>query len=854
MKFKKTLITTVLGSTMLAGSITGFVSCSQQVKSNLANEISTSPSNDDDSYNIGIDKKIADNINLNKPEYKSIDSNEYKLLMNFNDFSNNFTFDKTQFSEEGLKIDIANYVYNMWISSGKKLEVQLLKDFTYKYDAENNTISFEIDLVVTNKTNNVKYFSFSGKDYYVPEHHSSNLNIKVENQKVNFYFIESNSTNKELAWKVDNVSINFLNQKSVGNNFSLVVPSIGLYSLPYTVNGVTTKNNYLEAEKDWNKYHFSQAEYKTYLENYLKTTATMSIELIGSSGNLLKSIAANPSLKEFLSGEGGKELINLLVNANVIDKDIAPFLKDLINPDTPLTNAIHNNVDSIAKFVVNNFDSDLVSEDLLKDVLSIISPNMIESQKQQINSFLELIPENLSFVKNIVDLVFKNKTSWDILEYVINNNSQHIVDNIGGMVNNKELVDDVVNLLKILLTKKDDGQYKGILDVLSEEKVIIKSLINTAFNLFGMGNSFAGLFDELYTNNDKITVQNIKNTLDQSVIPLAEFLSNSLNYKVETGYNQDLTFDGNKISYKYHIKFVFSTNFKFNLTPIYALLPNTINYNIIPIPVSLVLTYLPEWIQFGINDSINLYFSAQNTEVYKTPTKNANGTYTMGFTIPQTVKFEMNLPKAVQSIIGQYTYQIFWVNTLPWDFITSLLKTLVLKDYEFFDTIKISNSKYVITNYEDEQYISDYHVSWKNILAQDVNKLFNYVDAGTEKGKSYSVKSKPTAWKFDGKITGDQPSIAQKDHQTILDSVLTFSNSINNLPENLKPVVSIVPVMNGTIKAFGAISSAELTLRTIKVSVYFPFKILDITNWNQESKTGELKFTNLFTKELQFTN
>ena len=44
MKFKKTLITTVLGSTMLAGSITGFVSCSQQVKSNLANEISTSPS------------------------------------------------------------------------------------------------------------------------------------------------------------------------------------------------------------------------------------------------------------------------------------------------------------------------------------------------------------------------------------------------------------------------------------------------------------------------------------------------------------------------------------------------------------------------------------------------------------------------------------------------------------------------------------------------------------------------------------------------------------------------------------------------------------------------------------------
>ena len=98
---------------------------------------------------------------------------------------------------------------------------------------------------------------------------------------------------------------------------------------------------------------------------------------------------------------------------------------------------------------------DLVSEDLLKDVLSIISPSMTESQKQQINSFLELIPENLSFVKNIVGLVFENKTSWEILEYVINNNSQHIVDNTGGMVNNKELVKDVVDLLKILLTKKD---------------------------------------------------------------------------------------------------------------------------------------------------------------------------------------------------------------------------------------------------------------------------------------------------------------------------------------------------------------------------------------------------------------
>ena len=852
MKFKKTLITTVLGSTMLAGSITGFVSCSQQVKSSLANEISTSPSNDDDSHNIGIGEKIADNINLNKPEYKSIDSNEYKLLMNFNDFSNNFTFDKTQFSEEGLKIDIANYVYNMWISSGKKLEVQLLKDFTYKYDAENNTISFEIDLVVTNKTNNVKYFSFSGKDYYVPEHHSSNLNIKVENQKVNFYFIESNSTNKELAWKVDNVSINFLNQKSVGNNFSLVVPSIGLYSLPYTVNGVTTKNNYLEAEKDWNKYHFSQAEYKTYLENYLKTTATMSIGLIGSSGNLLNSIANNPSLKDFLSGQGGEELINLLVNANVIDKDIALFLKDLINPSTPLTNAIHNNVDSIAKFVVNNFDSDLVSEDLLKDVLSIISPNMTESQKQQINSFLELIPENLSFVKNIVGLVFENKTSWEILEYVINNNSQHIVDNIGGMVNNKELVKDVVDLLKILLTKKD-GQYEGILDVLSKEKVLVKSLINAAFNLFGMGSSFAGLFDELYTNNNKITVANIQKALNDSVIPLAQFLSDSSNYKVETGYSEDLTFDGNKISYEYYIKFIFSKDFQFKLTPIYALLPDTINYNSIPIPVSLVLTYLPEWIQFGIDDSININFSAQNTEVYKTPTKNANGTYTMGFTIPQTVKFQMNLPKAVQSIIGQYTYQIFWVNTLPWDFITSLLKTLVLKDYEFFDTVKISNSKYVIANYEDEQYISDYHVSWKNISAQEVNQLFSYVEAGTGQGKTYNVKSKPTTWKFEGNITGDQPSITQTNQQNILNSVLTFSNSINNLPENLKPVVSIVPVMNGTIKAFGAISSAELTLRTIKVSVYFPFKILDTTNWNQESKTGELKFTNLFTKELQFT-
>ena len=170
--------------------------------------------------------------------------------------------------------------------------------------------------------------------------------------------------------------------------------------------------------------------------------------------------------------------------------------------------------------------------------------------------------------------------------------------------------------------------------------------------------------------------------------------------------------------------------------------------------------------------------------------------------------------------------------------------------YKAKDSLFKEQEKVVLAYEEAEKTINENI----KLLTQDVNKLFDYVDAGTEKGKSYSVQSKPTAWKFNGTITGDKPSIAQTNHKNILDSVLTFSNSINNLPENLKPVVSIVPVMNGTIKAFGAISSAQLTLRTIKVSVYFPFKILDTTNWNQESKTGELKFTNLFTKELQFTN
>lgn len=853
MMFKKTLITTILGSTMLAGSITGFVSCSQQVKSNLANEISTTPSNDDKSHNIGFDQNIFNDINLEKPNYQPIDSNEYKLLMNFDDFNKNFTFDTVNILEDGLKTDIANYVYNMWVSSDKKLEIKLFKDFAYKYDKENKTISFEISLVVTNKTNNVKYFSFSGKDYYVPENHSSNLNIKVDSQKVNFYFIESNSTNKELGWKVDNVQINFLDQKSTVNNFSLALPNVGLHSLPYSINGVTSKNNYLDAEKEWDKYYFDQNQYRTYLENYLMDTTKMSIGLIGSSGNLLNSIANNPSLKDFLSGDGGSELINLLVYSNVIDKNISEFLKDLINPEVPLTIAIQNNVDAIAKFVTNNFDSDLVSEDLIKDILSIVSPNMSESQKEQIESLLSIIPENLSFIKNIVNLVFENKTSWDILEYVLTNYSQNIADNVGEITNNKDLVNDIIKLLQSLITKNESGTYQGILDVLSSQKILLKSLINAIFNLFGMGNSFGTLFDDLYTNNDKITVTNIQTALRDSIIPLTRFLGSSSNYKIENSYIKNLEFNGNKISYEYQIKFVFSTNFKFNLKPIYALLPNSINYNNIPIPVSLVLTYLPEWIEFGVDDSISLTFKSENNEVYKTPIKNADGSYTMGYTIPQNVKFEMNLPKAVQSIVGQYTYQIAWVNTLPWDFITSFLKTLVLKDYEFFDTVKLTNPQYVISNYEEEQYISDYHVSWKNITAQEINNLFNYVDPGTGNGKTYHVKSKPSLWKFEGNISGDQPTIKQENYQTILNSVLSFSNSVSNLPDNLKPVVSVVPVINGNIKAFGSIASAELTLKTIKVSVFFPFKILDTTNWDQTNKSGQVSFTNLFTKEFQFT-
>lgn len=853
MKFKKTLITTLLGSTMLAGSITGFVSCSQQVKSNLSNEISTTPSNDDTSHDIGIDENITNSMNFSKPEYKSIDSNRYKQLMNLNDFSKNFTFDTSNFSEEGLKIDISNYVYSMWVSSGKKLDIKLLKDFTYKYDAESNTISFEIDLLVTNKTNNVKYFSFSGKDYYIPEHYSSNLNIKVENQKVNFYFLQSNSNNKELAWKVDNVSISFLNKTLVANDFSLAISNIGLYSLPYTINGITDKNNYLDVQKDWDKYYFNQNEYSNYLENYLKTTTEMSIGLIGSSGNLLNSIAGNPSLKEFLSGQGGEELINLLIFGKVIDSDIAPFIKDLINPEVPLTIAIQENVDAIAKFVMNNFNSDLLSEDLLKDILSIISPNMTDSQKEQINSLLAVIPENFSFLKNIIDLVFQNKSSWDVLEYVINNHDNDIINNVGQIINNKDLIQNIIQLLKLLLTKQENGSYEGILDIICREKILIKSLIDQVFGLLGMENSFGSLFDDLYTNNDKITVANIQSALRDSIIPLTQFLSNSSNYKVETGYTEKLKINNDKISYKYQIKFTFLTNFKFNLNPIYALLPSSINYNSVPIPVSLVLSYLPEWIEFGKDDSINLIFSADNNEVYKTPSKNNDGTYKMGFTIPQTVKFEMNLPNAVQSIIGQYTYQIAWVNTLPWDFITSLLKTLVLKDYEFFDTVQLYNSEYIISNYEDNQYISNFTASWKSLTTQEINKLFDYVDAGIGKGKTYHVKSKPSLWKFDGNLTGDQPTITKENGDKILETVLSINNVINQLPEGTKPTISVVPVMNGTIKAFGSISSAELTLKTIKVSVLLPFKILDTSNWDETTQTGELKFTNLLTKEFQYT-
>lgn len=848
MNFKKRL-TQFIGCLSIVGLTSiPLVSCSSSFEKNQNqsnNDLNLNPSEVENGNGI-LDEKIRNKIKTLDNTIYDIESNIFSFDMKRENFIKTLDLSKNdlfpKFDKNKFIIDIYLFLERIYKSSNSKIDLSLDSE-NIVFDESFNTIEGKIELSATNPYKIVRSIFINDKEIFIPAYSTIKFNISIVKQTIKYDLIYNSNLKKNLlTWYIENANINLDDGRKIEiQNFNFNYENFS-HAIPYNILNIFIENKEYLNEKKFTLDQVKSLDLKNNIENHFNYNKTTILKYIVFANDIFEKISKNPSVDALIK-ELTPTISSILVTAGIVPETLKNFIDNAITTTKPLTQVIQENKENILKFILSIIKDNSIDADVINSVLSLIKPNMPQQDKELFLGIIneDLIPkEYIQPLKSILNFIFNDKTTFELIEYLLSD-----VLNDSFLLPQEKLVVNSINILKLLF-KKNNNNYKNILDILINDKQEVASLLK---NILG-STSTGELIDTFYLNNQNFNINNLKVFLEKVVVPFTAFLKNSNNYEITSNFkknnnNQDeYSYDENtkKLSYKYEMKFIFKQTFKLELNPIYDLLPNNIKVsnNSIPFSIMRSLGYLPDYIEFSSNDALEMVFNAENQYLYLSPKKEQKG-YSFGYNIPYIVDVKFNMPNAFNSIFKQYKYKIFFIETIPWKFITTTVSLFMMVDYNFTGNIYVNDKNWINMNYLED--IPDLNVSfkWKDLTDDQLNQLMNNLE--NRESNKYLVNDK------DGgshNLVGQKPFVKAGKEQEILDLVLEFGTGISTLAENEKPIVKILPQVNGTISGFGALAS--FSVKIVDVYVYFPSnnRVIDMNS----SKISERQFVynNTFTK------
>lgn len=822
-------VSIITATSFLSNFVTNHINNSQ------SNTISDTTYADDSS----LDPSIRDEMDLNFNDFIKINGSNNNEIVSKNTFLNSNKMNSVNAVINSINKDIANFLYYVWISSQKELKLfdLIINNFSYNDKTKELDLSFNFNLI--NSNDEPKIYTINQKNYYIEANTKQNIEIIIQNKKIYFDLINYNEK-VYLTWKVYDVILKIDNNEEIIKTFKFSndLPS---HLFPYLILNVSINNNYIDTFKNQDFSFIDERYLKYHVETNISNRLKFFFSLNKNMYGILNVLSKNPDIKQFLN-ESADYLSSLLVDLKIVDSSLSNFTKEILKSNIPLVDITNKYRYEIADFVEPFLPKDLINKDLLISVLSGMSSSMSQKDKQDILDILnDFLPQELLFVKNIIIYVMENKTTFELIEFTLTNYKYHILYLSG----NDKTVKFILNLLT-LLTRQENNQTIKILNLLCIDKYFIHNLISGLLTPVGSNWIIDFVINQLYGTNSNLTVINIQNLINNTLLPLLNYFSNIVNFTIEKGFtNNNLTLYNNIVSYDYFMNIRFDMDFKLNLIPLLNLLPNTIDIGIgFLIEADLIKTMFPKYFEFNSDDFIRLNFLANKQSIYFSPKlKNStNNTYYYGISIPQTVKFRLDAPNTFYSIVNQYYYKNLFGISPPFLLIKSILETILLKEYEFEDQIQIVDETKEINDYDKSLYNGDYWFEWNKLDQKTIDDLF-WLNVNVENKYKYYVETTydNKFEMFRGDIYSKQPIISDVNKKVILEKLISISPEFNNVIHNFKPVFYINPIFYGDIQFINSDNAALIPLKEIKVSILFPFEVL-----NKETKTYSKYFTKTF--------
>lgn len=775
-----------------------------------------------------------------------------EMLKTINSLDN--TFDVNNF-----KLDIYSFLNSIHDNSNKNLSIYI-NESNFNYDSLNDSLSFEFFITLKNQTSQTISFKLLNNSYYLIPKQEMKLKISSDSQKFNFK-TSINLNNFYLGWCIDTIfEIN--DKQFIEKNFSFIDNNISS-ALRFKIDGLVNQENYLDLNNGENYFeNVTSKNIKNEIHKEIYLNTNKYLYMIEDIASLSLIIQTNPTFKTLVD-KGAQNILNILYSTLSIGSEYNNLLLTLLKSNEPILKYVSDNKTQLSNLIAYFVNDPTITGDVIESFIGkldySLSDEQLQKEAEQLKELLTFFASSTSvtidfdYINKIIDLVIKKDTTLiSLIHEILIVKKDETINFINGFVSNKNIVNVIVEMLGIIL---DNNWNKKIIDSIIETQNV--GLLTSLFEIINTSTNYVQehVEESLISNlakqviskdNKNFTTTNLTNLFKQVINKLLNYFKNPNNYQVDYNF-KSFSLNDKKVSYSYNVGITFIGKVSFEISSLIEILPDTVSLNGTSLPKSLLKKMLTQdnsmlTIEIGVGDKINFLFEANEQEMILNP-KKVSGIYYAGFKIPYKLTMRLNMPHMVNSISTFYKTGLFNItNNSIYEVLVQFLENFIIRDYVFVGNLTYIDETKKIENYNEDVYLPNNYFKWKKINKEFEQKIRDNIQL--VESNQLNVNKKVSSLFGQEKLepitlTGKKPVFK---NQEIVDEIIAKTMEYKS---DIKPIIYIDPTLNADIDiGFAGISLDKIKINLVKIEVYFPYKVLHVTEENN------LEYKNTFTVEL----
>lgn len=781
--------------------------------------------------------------------------NEYNLIQNATEFSlNNSAFLAQQkINNEGLKKDILQFFYQVYLNNDKKVSV--LTDGFEHFNLYDQKLSLSLR-VVFNSDQKTHLVFLNEQIPFVNE--TIMLKLEINQAKlqpvirfVNDYYF--------LNWQIQQARF-VINEKEVMVHNFIFNQNNKSHAYNLIFENLTNKQNYFQlASKQDYLNHVDQATITRLVSSNIIHNFNQKLKLAYNANLILKILVTNPDIGSLIN-QAAVPIAHLLTETGYIPHELFSFFVSVLQSKSDAQGGVLSLVLEHKAQLVEYLQS-AISPTFATTFIGILDsfkPNMTAEEKEKALSLFNALPPQFGFIKSLIEAFLEQKS---LLELITLASTPSVVEAFESTFQDKK-ASAILRLLHYFLQKKSNN---GVIDLLTQQRrnkgldqVVIFEYLQMVLDGINPNHNLQNLFLVFGADNPSFNKNNLTNAL-RTFLTYSDFMLTSTKPDVINNYNDQtltnvftnvtiqgkfisaLVFDQahSQVSFDYQVSLSLKKQIKLDLKAWWELLPLSARINGKKLPSKfLSKNFFPHFINFGESDNGLLFnFVADKSQLFFAPIYSwKEQKYYSNYRFAYVLKVFYDDFNAVLSITKEYK-----TGFLPKGFITNIIVNVLLRSYHQHAYLDLTNwSQAVATNDDYDPYVYTTGLTFRFLDKLDNKAILKKVQVEKKAEKSNWFNKHQNKlifqhnyWLFwwrpekdKNSTLGQRPYLSPTTQQNLQKQLFVWGDGFEYnklLTYNWKNDYFFDPLFS-----FNLISGFQTPFAYIKSKIWFPFYVYDL--------------------------